>query len=170
LAGGPFIASKTPFLSQFGPVVQFPHPFHVFPRISLVVGISQQSRRVIGYDQWNAVVLMQLSTQLRQGGLGLQQGVCRLPTEATDDLWGNQLDLSLQVRLTAINLLRLWISIVRRTTLENVTNIDLLSGKLHGTENLRQQFPGCTNEWLPPLVLLLSRCLAHKQNVGVRIA
>ena len=63
------------YSSQFRTVVQAAHPFYILPDGSFVTGVAQQRRRVIGDDEGDTLVLVQLSPQSRQRRLCLQQGV-----------------------------------------------------------------------------------------------
>ena len=58
----------------------------------------------------------------------------------------------------------------RRTTLDDIGDIDLLSVRTDRLNDLVEQFAGCAHEWLALSILVGSWPLSDQHQIGIRIA
>jgi len=67
------------------------------------------------------------------------------------------MDLLNEKGITAPDLIRLWIPILRRTTLDDVGDVDLVPLEVDGLKDLGQELSSSSNKWPSLNVLVISR-------------
>src|SRR5688500_2741729 len=73
-------------LSDGGSAIEYStDELDIFPRGTFPRRIAQQRRRVVGDDQWHAVVAMHLASEFSDRQLRLQQSLCRERAESRSE-------------------------------------------------------------------------------------
>lgn len=73
----------------------------------------------------------------------------------------NRPDLTFQKRAASVRLIVLGIAISRWTTLDDITDVELMPAPAHGRNDRIQEPSGGTHEGSPLHVLIFTRALAH---------
>src|SRR5688572_30738776 len=132
----------------------------IFPGRALPRRIAEQRCRMIGDDQWDAIVPVQPSAEFADRLAGPQQRLCRKSAEGQHDLGAEELDLPNEIRGTSLHLVRQRIAVTGWPVLQHVADEDLFARQIDRAEDLRQQLAGLPDEWPPQLVLGRARSLA----------
>jgi hypothetical protein len=93
---------------------------------------------------------------------------CKSP-QGADDSGLDRLDLSKEKRITALNLIGLWIPILGRTTFDNVCDIDLLSLKIDRSKDVSQELSGFSNKGLALDILFVAWAFTNDHQFGLFI-
>ena len=81
----------------------------------------------------------------------------------------NQLNLTTQVAIAGLHLVRLRIAIVRRAALKNVGDIDCFARQTDGTQHLVKQLPGPADKRFALAILVRTRGFADDQPFGIGV-
>ena len=102
-------------------------------------------------------------------GLPESSLVAKLPSVATS-VGPDQLDLTEEVRLAGLDLLRLRVAIARRAALEHVRDVDVRARQSDPVQELLEQLAGLADEGNALLILVVAGRLADEHHLGVRVA
>src|SRR3989338_564442 len=106
----------------------------------------------------------------RNGDLAFQKGLDRELTQSNNDLRLHQLDLLFQEWLTRLHLIGLRITVFRRTTFNDVGDIDIFSLKPHAFgNNIREELPRAPHKWLPLQILIPARPFTYEHKLRLSI-
>ena len=108
---------------------------HVLPRLLLLMGISQEKGRMIGGHHLNSAAREEPSSQLGDLFIGLEQGLGRESPQGADDFGLDNLKLFVEERFTGSDFFLLRISIMGRSTFNNIGNIDLFPPEANGIDD-----------------------------------
>ena len=117
---------------------------------------------MIGDDQRDAVIAVNLAAELADRQLGLEQRLRGEGAERENDFRGNELDLPNEVGATRAHLFRQRIAIPRRPMLEDVDDEDVFPRQVNRLKNLRQQLAGLPDEGASGGVFLARRALRRR--------
>src|SRR3954462_14133105 len=92
----------------------------VFPGRAFPGRIPEKRGWMVGNDERNAIIAMDLAAKLADRGLGLQQSLRGKRAECQNHLWPDQLDLADQVGRAGCHFLGQGISVSRGPVLEDV--------------------------------------------------
>src|SRR3972149_384324 len=116
------------------------------------------------------MIIMPGPPEPRNGDLAFQKGLDRELTQSNNDLRLYQLDLLLQKWLTGLHLIGLRITVFRRTTLNDVGDINIFSLKPHAFgNNIREELPRAPHKWLPLQILIPARPFTYEHKLRLRI-
>jgi hypothetical protein len=82
----------------------------------------------------------------------------------------NGVELSVQKRKTDLYLIRSRIAVTGRATLNDVANVNLVTGQIYGADDFGQQLPGRSHKWLSLSIFIKAWPLAHKYEFCCRTA
>ena len=125
---------------------------------------------MIGHDERNTMIAMNLAPELSNGRLRFEQRLRRKSAERKDDLRTHQLDLTNKIRRAGGYLLRHRIPVTRGSVLEDVRNEDIVTSELDRFDDLREQLACLPYEGHALLILVGARRLPHDHEVRVRVA
>ena len=111
-----------------------------------------------------------LPPDLGDADLSTEKGFGRPSAERADHLGLDQLDLLEQERLAGFDFVRFRITVVRRTALDHVGDVDLGTSQPCGLQQFVQQLACRAHEWFPLLVLVKARGLTHEHDRRVRVS
>src|SRR5690349_6670547 len=97
-----------------------PRQLHVLPGWALPRLVAKKCSRVIGDDEWNAMISVNLSTQFADWRRCLQERLRGEPPQRENDARPKQLELATKVWLAGEHFIRKRISISRWTMLQHV--------------------------------------------------
>src|SRR5579883_1922973 len=92
----------------------------------------------------------------------------RIAAEGHNQPGANGRDLPVQEVRAGSDLSGQWIAIVRRTTLDNVGDKDLVAGQADRPQEFIEELPGRPYEWLALLVLVVARGFTDEHDPGSR--
>ena len=124
---------------------------------------------MVGDDERDAAVIMRPTPQIRHGPLVLQECVGSRQSEGKDHSWFDQLDLLLKVWLAGIRFLLKRLPVVRRSALEDVTDVDVFALDLHSFEDLGQQLTCSANEGQALGIFISAWSFTNDHEIGIRI-
>src|SRR5690348_1301486 len=142
----------------------------IFPGGALPGGVPQQRGGVVRDDQGHPIIAMNLSPQLPDGKLRVQQSLRGECAECDDDFRANELDLTYQVRPAGRNLFGARVSVPRRPVLQHVADEYVLPLELDCPENFLEKLAGLADEWAARFVLCRARCLSDEHEVRIGVA
>ena len=105
----------------------------------------------------------------RDGRVGLQQHLGRERPERHDDLRLNRVNLLQKERTAGLDIDGLGVAVVRRTTLDDVGNIDVAPRERDGFDDLREELPCTPDERFALLVFIGSRRFPDEHQLGLWI-
>jgi hypothetical protein len=113
--------------------------------------------------------LVKASAEPRDGRFRGEQRLRGELSERHDHLWLDARDLRLEERRALRDLVRLGIAIAGRTALHDVGDVDLLAREAHGSDDLRQQLAGASDERLALFVFIGPRAFPdeHQRRLGI---
>jgi len=153
--------------------------FDVFPDHGLGRRVPQQIRRVEGRHDGAedltvgvaATEVLKLAADARNGLLCFQQRLGGRGPQGDDDLRLDDPQLLKQRGRAGDDFLRLGRAVLRRTALQHVADVDLLTRDAHALgEDVGQQLAGASDEGSAGLVFLKAGGFTHENNLGVGVA
>ena len=124
----------------------------------------------------NAVEFQPGAAQTGDGGLlRAKQSLHGGGAEGDDDLGCDDGDLSAEVRKTGVHFVASGFAVATgvgrhvRAALEDIGDVNLGAGELHGRDHLGEELAGFTDERLTLFVLIGTGSLANKHQFGLRI-
>src|SRR6185503_12207161 len=87
-----------------------------------------------------------------------------------DHLRLHGIDLTKQERLALLHFVRLGIAVARRSALDHVGDVHVLTSETDGFDDFRQQLPRPTDEWFALDIFVRAWRLADKHQFRVRVA
>src|SRR5882724_906515 len=144
----------------------------VIPGGLLPVRVAEQRGRMVGDDQRNAAVGMNLAPQLAQTLSGVEQRFGRGAAERHDHLGPDKRELAVKVRHAGCHLVRQRLAVLRRPTLHDIGDVYIFAPKSDSLDDLVQQLAGLAHEWSPHGVFGGARSFAdeHQFRVGIAFA
>ena len=134
----------------------------------LVLGAAQQSGRVEGAHEQDAVFLDELAVLLRDRKILADHPLCSDAPEADHDLRLQQAELLPQPRHTGFALFGLRVAVLGRAALDDVGDIAVPAAiQVDGKEILVQQLAAAPHKGQTLLVLALAGAFAHKEHFGI---
>src|SRR5688572_17685341 len=125
---------------------------------------------MVGGNQDGVPVGELTTADARDWRIGLEQTLRGKLAERDDDTRLDDVDLAKQEWLALLHFVGLGIAVPRWSTLDDVSDVDVLARQLDGLDDLRQQLAGAADEWLALDVFVGARRLADEHQVGVRVA
>ena len=108
--------------------------------------------------------------QAPQRVLRPQQLLRRYPTQGNDHARGYEFDLAVEKGTAGRRFVRLRIPVVRRSALDDVRDVDVLTAQIHGLDDPRQKLARGPHERQALPVLLRARALAHEHQIRLAVA
>ncbi len=144
---------------------------NVSPAFFLLGGIAEQVSGVIGDHGFGAVIVVPSAAKIAHGTLGLEEALGGDPSEAANNLRGDDLQLLLENGQTAGHLGRSGVAVSGGSALEDVTDVDVVAGEAHAFgEDVVEELSGASDKGQALLVLIVTGGLADEDQSGVRIA
>jgi hypothetical protein len=135
---------------------------HIFPDLSFSFGIPEQIGRVIGGNNLDPAQVKDLSTKARNLAIRFKKGLGGKGPKGTDDVRPDDMDLLQEKGLTTLNFIGFRVPILRRSTFNNVGDIDLLSLEMDGLNDFGQEL-SCLSNKKPSLnVLVITRAFSDE--------
>ncbi len=158
----------TPFFFQA--LQELLQPDEILPGRPLFAGRSQIVGRVEAGNNRNALPGERLVSGLPHRPVIAHQGEQGKFSQAKNGFGLNGLKLINQKVLAQRYLFREGVAVPRRSTLDHIGDVDLLSGQANRVQHFIEQLAGCSNKRLPHSVLVGSWPLSNKDNRGIGIA
>jgi hypothetical protein len=117
-------------------------------------------------EDHSPIIVLWLTMHTRDR-LSREEARHRKPAQRDNDLGIDDLELTIKVGSAGGNLSRRWITILRRPALDHVRDIDLIAPEADTIEKLLEESSGRADEWPALLVLVESRPLADKHDLGI---
>src|SRR4051794_16289261 len=142
----------------------------------VVAALAKHVGGMEGRHRLYAVYLVPLAAVFRYAEILVDDRLRGGASEAEDDLGLDSFDLALQVGIAGPDLARLRLAVLHPAALfdggaalDDVGQVDLLSGQIHGRQDVVEQLTGPPDEGQPRGVLVLAGPLAdeHQGRVGV---
>jgi len=124
---------------------------------------------VIGDDEWNAVILVNRTTELSYRRFCVQKSLRGEGSKCNNYFWLDQLQLPDEIRAARCNFIRQWISISRRPMLEDIADEHVLSGQIDGGKDLREELSCLTDERSSRRIFIRTRGLPHTHELCLGI-
>ena len=127
--------------------------------------ITKQSRRVIDRCHPNSVfihpsAMLSCNTIIRADNAHSSNS-----SQAYNDLWLYQCHLIAQIGDARLLLLFFGISVSSRSSLDNITDIAVLSTQIHDGQHIIQKLPRRPNKGFSLQIFLLPRSFSHKHHI-----
>jgi len=115
-------------------------------------------------------VYLRAPVHARDASVGAREQLGREVAERADHLWLDELDLPVQVGPAGVELVRLRVTVARRSALEGVADKHVLPRQPDLPQELVEQLAGAAYERQALEVLVMAGRLADEHQVGVRVA
>src|SRR6266508_1083611 len=155
---------------RFALMQNVPDFLHVFPHFLLVLRRAQQERGMVGRHHAGAVGNLPAAAELGDRVFGSEDRLCRECAERHDHLRRDQTDLLIEEGAARGDFVFLRVPVVGRAAAHRVDDVDLLAGRPHRLDDLRQQLSGGSHERQPLLVFLATRRFADEHQVRFRVS
>jgi len=111
---------------------------HVLPDFPLSLRIPEQVGRMIGGNDLDSSKVIASSAKCCDLGIGFEKGLGSKFSERTDDFRLDRPDLLKEKRMAALDLIGLRIPILWRAAFDDIRDVNVLSSKINGLEDLGQ--------------------------------
>src|ERR1043166_9709312 len=145
------------------------HHLHIFPNLALFVRVAKQISRMKCRHHLYAQVIVKMPAYVADRHLCIEQILRSGRTEDDDHFWTNDRDLSQEKRLAYDRLVRFRCTISRRPAAVYIANANILASQPDALDDLRQKLPGPSDKRLALRVLIGTRSLAYKHQIGIEI-
>ena len=99
-----------------------------------------------------------------------EQRLCRHRAQRDNYLRLDSRDLPHQKRRAGLALIALRRAVSRRTALDDVRNVNILTPQAHGLDHVIEQLPGAAHEGLALLVFVCARSFTNEHQLSFRVA
>src|SRR5579863_9040042 len=147
------------------------HDFlQIFPDFAFCGGIAKQVRRMIGGDEFRAVVVEPLAAESGNAQRGLEHRLRGATAEATNHPGLDHAELANEIGRAGCDFVLFRQAIFGRTAFHDVADVNIRTAKAHRLDHLREEFPGAADEGLALLVFVAAGTFTDENELRLRIA